>query len=137
MNMSHKFTVTAERLSSLIAKAIMRVFKYELVPVNHMEDSSKYLPKKFNEWDEYWEYKTGRKFPKESHICPCCGEEKDDFVGGHIVDIFNKEFIYPICRGCNSRAGQSETFRVRYFVAERKDMVKFYRSESRIKHPEQ
>lgn len=129
--------VSLSHLSSMIAKAILRVFKYELTPVNHMKGSSKYQPKQFNGWDDYWDSKTGRAFPKESHICPCCGMEKDDFVGGHVVDIFEEEYIYPICRCCNSRAGQEESFRLRYFVAERKDLARFVHSEAKIVHPEE
>ena len=126
--------LTLSQLSSIIAKAIMKVFKFELTPVNHMEGSAKYKPQGCDEWDEYWESKTHREFPREIHICPCCGEENDDFVGGHVIDIFGDKFIYPICRGCNSRAGQNESFRMRYFVAERKDLVSFVESESRIVH---
>lgn len=128
---------TISQLSSLIAKVMMRVFKYELTPVNHMKDSSVYRPKDYDDWSDYWEHKTRRNFPKETHVCPCCGEEKSDFVGGHVVDIFNKVYIYPICRECNSRAGQNESFRLRFFVAERKNMAKFFLSESVIVYPDE
>lgn len=51
----------------------------------------------------YWEETLGVTFPT-SAPCPCCGQKhsKDDFVGAHVIDMFNTLYITPTCRFCNT-----------------------------------
>lgn len=85
----------------------------ETIMVRHMVGTSKYEPKDFQSWKEYWENKKYPfQFPQKSSDCPCCKNrrDKDEFVGAHIEEADNpqKQYIYPICNSCNDRYGEGK-----------------------------
>ena len=84
------------------------------ISVKHMPDSSKYKPKSFSSWKEFWEAakKGEMTFPTQKTKCECCGEvvNPGDFVGAHIVSVHNSRemYIYPLCNTCNSTYGEGK-----------------------------
>lgn len=72
--------------------------------VIHMEGSSKYLPKHYNTWSDYWREEIKTPIIPSNKVCDCCCEVKDEFVVGHITRLDNNEnFLYPICKECNDK----------------------------------
>ena len=102
--------------------------------VRHMPNSSKYKPKKYNSWKEFWKDKTTSKMPfPENGVfkCDCCQKyrntEKNEekFVGGHVISENNKAFVYPICEQCNSKAKNDNDFSQKLFKARLEWLVPF------------
>lgn len=81
-----------------------------IVKVRHWEGSSKYKPRDFSTWKEYWESKSGDKFPRETMQCACCkGDTKPaKFVGAHVIDNHDMIYIYPLCKTCNDKYGEGK-----------------------------
>ena len=67
-----------------------------------MEGSSKYTPKGYDDWSDYWRKKVKTPITPTNNICDCCCQEKENFVIGHVTRIDNGDnFLYPICDECN------------------------------------
>lgn len=82
-----------------------------IVKVRHWEGSSKYEPRDFSTWKEYWESKSGDKFPCETMKCACCKKDTEpkNFVGSHVIDeLHNRKYIYPLCETCNDKYGEGK-----------------------------
>lgn len=84
----------------------------ELIKVKHMKDTAKYRPANDRSWKEYWERKSIQNFPTADEICACCKKltKPEDFVGAHIEEVENpkKQYIYPLCKYCNSKYGEGK-----------------------------
>lgn len=94
----------------------------DLIEVRHMKDTSKYNPKDYDSWKEFWLEKTGNLIPDENGKCPCCQDETtpEGFVGGHVRSVENEyeQFVCLVCKSCNSKYGkgkkESDTFKVKF-----------------------
>lgn len=108
------------------------------IKVRHMEGTSKYEPKDFHTWKEFWEEKNHIfQFPQKSTECPCCKiiKDKDDFVGAHIQEVDNpgNQYIYPLCNSCNDRYGEGKEPSP-VFEVKKPFCVPFSLSEAKIVH---
>ena len=130
---------------SLVGKNILNFDEFcetaKTIGVVHMEDTSRYKPKHFDSWKEFWENakKGEMTFPTETTKCECCKEDKnpEDFVGAHIREAGNGRgnmYIYPLCNSCNDKYGKgkekSPTFRVK-----KEKCVDFHVSDADIVEP--
>lgn len=107
--------------------------------VEHLQGSSKYVPKDGGTWKDFWEAKLNKKFPSVSAECACCNRkvEPNHFVGSHIIYVKNgKMYIYPLCDSCNSRYGKGKEKSPRFYV-NKEDCAPWSVSESKNVHPEE
>ena len=97
--------------------------KVKFTQVRHMPGSSKYTPKNYSSWKEFWKAKSTsiEPFPENGEYkCDCCGKQKEIFCGGHVISIEDeKNYIYPICEECNNKAKENNEFSRKYFRAKR------------------
>ncbi|MBQ9435495.1 MAG: hypothetical protein IJU33_05140 [Bacteroidales bacterium] len=82
--------------------------KFTRLKVKHLSGSSKWKPKEFESWKDFWLSNKTEDWPKSGTICDCCREKKETFVGGHVIDDKEKKYIYPVCDSCNSTYGEGK-----------------------------
>ena len=72
--------------------------------VNHDVDTSGDCAPNNLSWIDYWKSKTNNRFfATEYPTCPSCRKQvhADEFVGAHVVDVYNNKYICPTCDTCN------------------------------------
>ena len=132
--------MSGESKSGIEMRHMMDAMNEITIQVKHMEGSSKYEPKLFNTWKEYWEDKMSpMTFPSQKEKCACCQEytSPQDFVGAHVKEeSSNNMYIYPLCKTCNGKYGirkeESPVFSVMKAMC-----ADFSLSEARIVHHEE
>lgn len=100
-----------------------------LITVRHLPNSSIYRPKGYASWIDFWKDKTIspiRFSEKKPFRCYCCGDDKTDFVGGHVISEGNKKYICPICKECNDMAKENNEYSERYFSVPSQLLVEFF-----------
>ena len=73
-----------------------------MVKVKNLHNTSGRTPAGFPSWIDYWEWKTGRKWPKYCCVAGCLEEAA---VGAHVKKVGsadNRWFIVPLCKKHNS-----------------------------------
>ncbi len=69
------------------------------------EGTSDMKPHVGDSWKDYWEVYTRQPWPKKCSVFCCDGEAE---VGAHVINpaLSRRDFIVPMCRGCNARYGE-------------------------------
>lgn len=123
-----------------LAELIPDLMDSSIILVEHLTDTSMYVPKRGGTWKDYWEDQLCRKFPSENTKCDCCGKmtKPHQFVGSHVVDVHNRnmKYIYPLCNSCNSKYGKGKEKSPRFFV-NKEYCAQWRESESEILHHEE
>lgn len=89
-------------------KLIDKVNQCKIICVKHLSGSSKWEPKEFESWKDFWKSKKGEKWPEGGSVCICCKQERETFVGAHVIDEKGRKYIYPVCDSCNSTYGEGK-----------------------------
>ena len=131
--------MSGESKNGIEMRQMMDAMSTVEISVKHMKGSSKYEPKGFNSWKEFWEEKMSPKsFPKQVEKCACCQKDTtpNDFVGSHIrEEQSGATYIYPLCKSCNDRYGKGKE-ESPIFSVMKAMCADFSLSEARIEHPE-
>ena len=73
-----------------------------MIRVKNLHHTSDRAPDGYSSWKDYWEKKTGRRWP---HTCCVYGCSKDASVGAHVKKVGsydNRWYIVPVCYLHNS-----------------------------------
>ena len=91
-------------------KQIDKINQCKIVRVKHLSGSSKWKPKEFESWKDFWKSKKNEKekWPEGKFVCDCCKQEREIFVGAHVIDDKGKKYIYPVCDSCNTTYGEGK-----------------------------
>ena len=79
-----------------------------MVKVKNLHHTSDNVPDGYSSWKDYWEAKTGRKWPRYCDVYGCPNEA---VVGAHVKKVGsydNKWYIVPLCGQHNSYHNEDE-----------------------------
>lgn len=75
--------------------------------VRNVNGTSRFIPRGYNSWLDYWEKQTG----KSATICSANSCWGTDLVGAHVQKVNSTDkcyYIVPLCRQCNQRTDEFE-----------------------------
>lgn len=83
--------------------------------VKNLNGTSDSKPKGYDDWKDFWEKKTNRKFKK----CSCTECENNAEVGAHVKRVClhdlkgfedDRWYIVPLCKKCNNTNNKKEFY---------------------------